>query len=69
MLNIHIGEQTNTAGEMADLLRHIAALIDEGNTSGYHPGWTMTGDPEPACPGEAGSCTPEKPCGSGCFHA
>ena len=39
MITITITEGAPSHGEMAELLRHIADLIDRGNTSGLDPAW------------------------------
>jgi len=33
-----------TNADAADVLRHVAGLIDEGYTSGYHPRWWLEDD-------------------------
>jgi len=38
---IGINWQTETSEEMADLLRHIAGMIEGGYTSGYYPHWEL----------------------------
>ena len=38
---IEISETTKKDYDMADLLRHIAGMIDEGYTSGYDPTWNL----------------------------
>ena len=34
-------EETETTADMADVLRTIAALIEQGYTSGYYPTWQL----------------------------
>lgn len=43
MVTITIDEADNNS-EMADKLRHIADLIDEGYSSGAYPDWQLTGE-------------------------
>ena len=38
---IGINWVTKTPDEMADLLRKIAGMIEEGYTSGYYPHWEL----------------------------
>ena len=40
-VTITIPETADDADEMAERLRYIAGLIDQGFTSGYHPAWTL----------------------------
>lgn len=40
-MKIEITQQVKDESEMADLLKRIAELIEEGYTSGYHPHWTL----------------------------
>jgi hypothetical protein len=47
MIYIDITESTNTKIDMADTLRRIAKMIEDGNTSGYYPTWELTGEEEP----------------------
>lgn len=46
MRQIHIGEDTKDAYEMASLLREIASKLEDGYTSGYYPHWTLVGNDE-----------------------
>lgn len=46
MITIDITEETKRYSDMADLLRHIADLIERGYTSGYHPSWDLSGEQE-----------------------
>ena len=41
MLRIVINEVVDSAEDMAQTLRHIADLLDKGNTSGYSPTWVI----------------------------
>ena len=44
MVKIVISESAETVNDMAFTLRHIADLIEKGNTSGYSPTWAIKGD-------------------------
>lgn len=44
MLKIDIHEEVDDAGELVDLLNHIATLVKEGYTSGHYPRWSITGE-------------------------
>lgn len=46
MTTISIPED-HPADELADILRGIADLIDDGMLEGYHPRWTLDGRSEP----------------------
>lgn len=46
MIKIEIHEEVSNAEEMVDLLNEIATKVKEGYTSGYHPGWTISGEEE-----------------------
>jgi hypothetical protein len=37
-MTININEQVRNEVELVDLLRRIAELVEQGYTSGYHPG-------------------------------
>lgn len=39
-----IYDGVETPEDLADQLREIARLIEEGNTSGYTPGWEIVED-------------------------
>lgn len=41
MLTITIFEDADTPEALADMLRHIAALLDQGYTSGIGPNWSI----------------------------
>jgi hypothetical protein len=43
-VRITITETTADTSDMIDLLRHVADLIEQGYTSGFHPGWSMDDD-------------------------
>ena len=45
-VKITIPETADDADDMAQRLRCIADMIDQGYTSGYHPGWTLDDAPE-----------------------
>ena len=45
-VTITITEEASDAEEMADHLRYIAGLLDQGFTSGYGPAWSLDGTPE-----------------------
>ena len=38
---LELTEQVESADQAADLARHVAGLLDEGYTSGHHPGWEL----------------------------
>jgi hypothetical protein len=38
-VKIEVYEETKTHGDMAEVLRKIAGLLETGYTSGYNPGW------------------------------
>ena len=40
-VTIRILETADDADGMAEQLRYIAGLIDQGFTSGYHPAWSL----------------------------
>ena len=42
MITIAITETAEDGYEMAERLRRIADLLDQGFTSGYHPGWSIS---------------------------
>lgn len=44
MIRIDISEDAPNASKMADMLRNIADMIDEGFTSGYYPSWSLEGE-------------------------
>jgi len=39
---LEIPEPAETAEEMAERLEYIAGLLRDGNTSGFHPAWSLT---------------------------
>lgn len=41
MKGIAIYETVDSEQALADLLRHIASLVEQGYTSGYYPGWEL----------------------------
>ena len=41
MITIEITEEVGSNDELVRMLRHIADLIEQGNTSGYDPTWTI----------------------------
>ena len=41
MLKITIPEPAEDTEELADRLRYIAGLIEQGFTSGYDPAWSL----------------------------
>jgi hypothetical protein len=41
MITIEITEEVGSNDELVRMLRHIADLIEQGNTSGYNPTWTI----------------------------
>lgn len=43
-ITITVDEEAETKSDMADALRRIAGLIDEGYTSGYSPMWELHGE-------------------------
>lgn len=47
MLSIEISEEVSTPSDMAELLGRIAALLEEGFTSGFGPNWTLNGEEKP----------------------
>ena len=47
MLTIEITESVATYDYLADMLRRIADLIDEGYTRGYGPDWSTEGTEDP----------------------
>ncbi len=49
MITLTINGETETKGEMADALIHIAGLIREGYTSGINPNWEMDGEEKIYC--------------------
>lgn len=51
-LSLTISEDFDTADELLEALEHIAALISDGYTSGYHPGWQLSGEESPLAPEE-----------------
>ena len=36
-----IYDEVGTESELAELLREVARLINNGNTSGHYPGWEI----------------------------
>lgn len=46
MLRIVIHEEVAGIDDMEELLERIRVLVSEGYTSGYHPGWEITGEEE-----------------------
>lgn len=48
MLSIKIHETVRMPDDMANLLEHIAGLVRDGTIRGYHPGWELDGQEEPA---------------------
>lgn len=40
MLKISL-EDCDSAADVADRLRHVATLLEQGYTSGYHPYWEV----------------------------
>ena len=47
MFSIEIHEEAETSEDMANALRRIADLLDEGYTSGVSPNWMLKGDKSP----------------------
>lgn len=47
MLRIKITEETRTVDDMVVLLQNILKQVEEGNTSGYYPTWSLDGEAEP----------------------
>lgn len=47
MFKLTIHEEVENPEEMIDLLNEIATKIQEGYTSGYHPGWSLDRVEEP----------------------
>jgi hypothetical protein len=45
-VTIVIYSTATDADAMASLLKHIAVLIEEGYTSGFHPAWRLEDDNE-----------------------
>ena len=45
-ISISIPETTDSPENMAELLRSIATMIDEGYTSGYYPHWKIESESE-----------------------
>jgi hypothetical protein len=45
-VKITIPETADDATEMAERLRHIADLLEQDFTSGYHPAWSLDDAPE-----------------------
>lgn len=43
-MRIVITEEAATRYELAEVLRHIAAKLEDGFTSGYYPHWSIEGD-------------------------
>jgi hypothetical protein len=41
MITIEITEEVGSNDEVVTMLRHIANLIEQGNTSGFYPTWTI----------------------------
>lgn len=41
---IFINDGVETNADLAEQLRHIASLIDQGYTSGQNPGWEIEED-------------------------
>ena len=59
---IEIYDEADSEDEMADLLRHIADMVEDGYTSGYYPGWVMRDIPDstdldPGDPADAAELT------------
>jgi hypothetical protein len=44
-MTINIYEQVKNETGLVDLLRRIAELVEQGYTSGYHPGWELVDSP------------------------
>lgn len=42
MITITIPEPAEDTEELAERLRYIAGLLDQGFTSGYHPAWDIS---------------------------
>jgi hypothetical protein len=42
MITLEVFENADSETDTVELLRHIVNLIEEGYTSGYDPGWTLT---------------------------
>ena len=43
-LTLKITETFDTTDELLTAIEHIAGLIGEGYTSGFHPGWSLDGE-------------------------
>lgn len=71
---IQISDRGQTTDDMADLLRHIAGLLDQGNTSGVYPIWelvTQNDDPDTGVDPEEHAYRGDGTCGckiAGCAY-
>jgi hypothetical protein len=55
MLTVRIDDEFHNIGEIVNVLRRIAELVEQGYSSGIEPGWNLSGEPDdtPYC-GECG---------------
>lgn len=44
--NVIIYDGADTTDKLAELLKHVAGMIEQGYTSGYNPGWEIVDEDE-----------------------